>query len=488
MKISSPLAMAGFLTVAATLGTTPLSAQPKPKNIVFILSDDHRHDFMGFHPNAPKFLETPALDRMAAEGVHVKNAFVTTSLCSPSRASILTGVYAYQHEVVDNSRQISKDAVFFPELLDKAGYNTAFVGKWHMGGHTAAPQPGFDRWVSFPGQGVYIDPEMNIDGKKVMMKGYMTDILSDYAMEFLRQQDGSKPFMLYLSHKAVHADFEPAPRHKGRYKDVKLEYPVTMAMTEGNYEGKPRWVYEQRFGWHGVDYLYHGEMDFDTFYRSYAETLLAMDESVGRVLEHLDETGLAKDTLVVYMGDNGFSFGEHGLIDKRHAYEESIRVPMVAWAPGMIEPGTVVDEMVLNVDIAPTLLAAANIPTPDWMHGRSFAPLLEGKKIADWRDSFVYTYYWEYNFPHTPTVFALREDRYKYMFYHGLWDKNELYDLEADPHERHNLIDSAAHEEIEQAMRTRLFDWLEKAGAVDVKFQRPLWGQQDERLMHECVP
>ncbi|HEU4522096.1 MAG TPA: sulfatase, partial [Thermoanaerobaculia bacterium] len=391
-----------------------VSAHAAPRNIVFILSDDHRYDFMGFHPNAPEFLETPALDRLAAQGAHIRNAFVTTSLCSPSRASILTGQYTFRHGVVDNSREISDAAVFFPEMLKKAGYRTAFFGKWHMGHHTDAPQPGFDRWVSFPGQGRYENQDLNVDGRKVEGKGYITDVLTDYAIDWLKTQDGKAPFLLYLSHKAVHAEFVPAPRHRGRYADVKLKYPATMADTERNYRDKPKWVREQRYGWHGVDYMYHGSMTFDEFYRAYTETLLAVDDSVARIVDHLEKNGLAKNTLVVYMGDNGFSFGEHGLIDKRHAYEESIRVPMLAWAPGMIAPGTKIDEMVLNVDVAPTFLDVADATSSTKMDGRSFLPLLEGEKVRDWRDSFVYTYYWESYFPHTPTVFALREPRYKF--------------------------------------------------------------------------
>ena len=481
------------LQVGALLALVPLATAAwaqkgetsQPRNVVFILSDDHRYDFMGFHPNAPEFLQTPALDRLAAEGAHVRNAFVTTSLCSPSRASILTGQYAYRHEVVDNSRPIRKDAVFFPELLQQAGYRTGFIGKWHMGGHTDEPQKGFNRWVSFPGQGVYYDPVLNVDGKRESVKGYITDILTDHALRFLSEQDSGKPFFLYLSHKAVHAEFHPAERHRGRYADVPLKYPPTMADTERNYRDKPKWVREQRFGWHGVDYMYHGDFSFDTFYRRYAETLLALDEGVARVLAQLEKQGLARSTLVVYMGDNGFSFGEHGLIDKRHAYEESIRVPMLAWAPGLIPPGTKVDPMVLNVDVAPTLLEFAGVPKPRSMDGRSFLPMLKGGAAArDWRTSFVYTYYWEYNYPHTPTVYALRDERYKYMFYHGIWDRNELYDLVADPHERVNLIDNPSERKRMEEMHKRLFDALEAGGAVDVKFQRPVPGQQDERKLH----
>ena len=465
------------------LTSIPAAAQTR-RNIVFILSDDHRYDFMGFHPKAPKFLETPSLDRLAAEGAHIRNAFVTTSLCSPSRASILTGQYTFRHGVVDNSRSIKEEAVFFPEMLKKAGYRTGFFGKWHMGHHTDEPQPGFDRWVSFPGQGSYEKNTLNIDGKRIESNGYITDVLTDYALEWLRSQDGSAPFLLYLSHKAVHAEFVPAPRHRGRYAEARLEYPVTMADTERNNRNKPKWVREQRYGWHGVEYMYNGSMTFNEFYRAYAETLLALDESVGRVLDQLVASGLAKNTLVVYMGDNGFSFGEHGLIDKRHAYEESIRVPMLAWAPGLIAPGTRVDDMVLNVDVAPTFLDAAGVSPSTPMDGRSFVPLLRGQKVSTWRDSFVYTYYWESYFPHTPTVFALREGRYKFMYYHGIWDLNELYDLEADPMERVNLIENPSQQTRVNAMREKLFGQLEKWGAVDVKFQPPVQGQADERLLH----
>ena len=475
---------AALVLLIATAANVEAQDRVAKRNIVFILSDDHRYDFMGFHPSAPEFLETPSLDRMAAQGAHLQNAFVTTSLCSPSRASILTGQYAFRHGVVDNNRMIQQGEVFFPQLLQKAGYRTAFMGKWHMGGHTDEPQRGFDRWVSFAGQGVYMDPELNIDGQRRAMKGYITDLLTDFAIDWLKSQDGKTPFFLYLSHKAVHAEFIPATRHRGRYADAKLKYPVTMADTERNYQGKPKWVREQRFGWHGVDFMYHGEMNFDTFYRRYTETLLALDESVGRILDQLEKSGLSKNTIVVYMGDNGFSFGEHGLIDKRHAYEESMRVPMLAWAPGFIKPGTKVPQMVLNVDIAPTLLDLAGTAVTKPMDGRSFLPLLRSGENSNWRDSFVYTYYWEYNYPHTPTVYALREDRYKFMFYHGLWDRNELYDLHADPLERTNLIDHPEHQKRVEAMKTRLFDALEAAGAVDVKFQRPLHGQQDERLHH----
>ncbi len=470
------LAFAGALSVRAQSGDAP-------RNVVFILSDDHRYDFMGFHERAPEFLETPNMDRMAREGVHLRNAFVTTALCSPSRASILTGRYAHNHGVVDNQRLVPEGTTFFPELLKESGYETAFVGKWHMGSSTDAPRPGFDYWVSFRGQGVYMNPELNVNGSRSPHLGHTSDLLTDYALRWLDNRDADRPFFLYLSHKAVHAEFIPPERHAGRYADTPLEYPVTMANTEQNYLSKPRWVKEQRYSWHGVDHMYHGDLVYDQFYRRYAETLLSIDDSIGRVLDYLEEHGLADETLVAYMGDNGFLFGEHGLIDKRNAYEESMRVPMLAYAPGHIAAGSVLDQMILNIDVAPTFLTLAGVETPARMDGRSFLPLLSGASIPDWRTEFAYEYFWEFPFPHTPTVYALRGDRYKYMFYHGVWDMNELYDLELDPFEQHNLINSPDHQGRILEMQARLFETLEADDAVDVQFRRPGRFQAGERLL-----
>lgn len=477
--------MKALLAAILLLAVAPVPAgsqEPaRPRNIILILSDDHRFDFMGFHERAPDFLATPGFDRMAAEGAHLANAFVNTALCSPSRASILTGMYPHEHGVVDNQSPLRQGLTLFPEILRAAGYTTAFVGKWHMGEHTDDPQPGFDRWVSFPGQGVYFDPELNIDGQRRKVEGYITDVLTEHALDWLDEvRDGGKPFMLYFSHKAVHAEFMPAPRHKGRFADIEIPYPATMADTQDNYEGKPLWVRAQRSSWHGVDYLFHGAMTFDELYRGYAETLLGLDESVSRILSYLDENGLADSTLVLYMSDNGFLLGEHGLIDKRHAYEESMRVPMLVWAPGLVAPGSRIEEMVLNVDVAPTLLELAEATIPETMDGASFLPLLRGEDIP-WRDEMLFVYYWEFPFPHTPTVLALREERYKYIFYHGVWDTNELYDLEVDPRETRNRIEDPDQEDRVATMRRRLFDLLEAAGAMYVPFHFPGDWQAAER-------
>ena len=447
------------------------NARKKPRNVIFILSDDHRYDFMGFL-NKPKFLKTPNMDRMAREGAYIKNATVSTALCSPSRASILTGQFAHRHGVVDNNSRVPAGTRFFPQDLQKAGWQTAFMGKWHMGHASDEPRPGFNKWISFKGQGVYSNPTFNVDGKQVKREGHVSDLLTDYALDWLKNdRDQDKPFFLYLSHKAVHAMFEPAQRHHGKYDNVKLEYPKSMANTKENYKGKPQWVKEQRNSWHGVDHMYHGQMDFDTFYRRYCETLLSVDESVGRVIKYIESKNLAEETLVMYMGDNGFVFGEHGLIDKRHMYEESMRVPFLAWCPGMIKSGSVVEELIQNIDIAPTVMDIAGLKTPDRMDGESFLPILQGKKVP-WRDAAFYEYYWERNFPHTPTTHGVRTNRYKYIHYHGIWDVDELYDLKSDPEEMTNLIDSPEHQDLIKELNNKMFDWLEKSDGMLIPLRR----------------
>jgi len=471
--------------------TTAKTAFTQPKNVVFILSDDHRYDYMGFHPDSPDFLETPGMDRMAREGAHLANAFVTTSLCSPSRASILTGQYAFRHGAVDNSNPMKEGTQFFAKQLQNKGYQTGYFGKWHIGNAHDDPKPGFDRWISFRGQGVYYNPTLNIDGERQQVKGYTTDLLTDYALQWLDEgRDKDDPFFVYLSHKAVHAEFYPAGRHNDTYAKAEIPKPQSMKNIGSNYEGKPDWVYEQRFSWHGVDHMYHERADhpqnLDEIITEYSETLMGVDESISRVLDYLEEKGLAENTLVIYMGDNGFMLGEHGLIDKRQAYEESMRVPMLAWAPGYIEPGSVIEENILNIDLTPTFLdiAEASMPKGHVVDGRSFLPLLDGNTNVKWRSSFVYQYFWEHAFPHTPTTYAIRGDRYKYIYYHGVWDKNELYDLKTDPNEMHNLINVPAHQNRVDSMRNAMFDIFEANGATNVRFRRPPEFQADEREIH----
>lgn len=455
-------------------------AQSGPvRNVILILSDDHRYDFMRFVEGSPEFLETPNMDRMAKEGAHLANAFVSTSLCSPSRASILTGQYMHHHRVIDNQRPVPEGTMFFPQYLQEAGFRTAFVGKWHMGHENDEPRPGFHHWVSFKGQGVYFDPTLNVNGRREKTEGYVTDVITNHALDWLNQND-DKPFFLYLSYKAVHYPFTPAPRHKGRYKDAPIKYPETMANTEENYETQPNWVRERRYGIHGIDHMETGPFDddpvpsFDGLYRQFCETVHGLDENLGRVLDYVDRAGLAESTLVLYMGDNGFALGEHGFYDKRDAFEESIRVPMLAYAPGLIKGGMKLNQMVQNIDMAPTVMEALGVVAPrdSRFDGTSFFPLLAGSEIP-WRDHILYEYYWEWNFPATPTVFAIRGDRYKYIYYQGVWDRNGFYDLQTDPHERHNLINVPTFQGKVEIMKNQLFDELEASGGLQMPIRPP---------------
>jgi len=413
-----------------------ISKANKKRNIIFVFIDDMRFDAMSYrgHP----VLQTPHIDRLAKNGILFKNAFVTTSLCSPSRASILSGLYAHKHGVLDNNTMFPEGTPTFPIELQKSGYKTAFVGKWHMGGSSDQPRPGFDRWVSFRGQGPYFNPLFNIDGKHVKREGYTPDLTTEYSVDFIKENK-DRPFLLYMSHKAVHGMFEPAPRHKNKYQNIVVPKPKSMANTEENYKGKPDWVRKQRNSWHGVDGMYNHAINFDKFYRDYCECMLGVDDSVGVLLDTLEKEGLLEDTLIMFMGDNGFQFGEHGLIDKRTMYESSIRVPLIAHCPALADGGQFKEELVLNIDIAPTIIETAQLPIPPSIQGRSFLSLIKGSSI-EWRKEFLYEYFWERDYPQTPTVQGLRTEKHSYMRYHGVWDLNELYDVEKDPDQMNNLM------------------------------------------------
>jgi arylsulfatase A-like enzyme len=484
-NMKSPFIILILPVLASALSADPISleASTQPKRIIFILSDDHRHDYMGFTGVVP-WLETPAMDRLAREGAHFTNAYVTTSLCSPSRASILTGLYTHQHTVVDNFSPNPGDLTYFPEYLQQAGYKTAFFGKWHMGDDTDAPQPGFDHWESFRGQGVYYGPTLNINGERVQYgeEIYTTDLLTRHALEWLANQDPDQPCFVYLSHKAVHAEFMPAKRHEGVYEGNRIELPPTYNQTktcEWRDLKWPEWVAKQRVSWHGVDYMYHENKDMQELVTDYCETLLAVDDSIAAVLDYLDERDLAQSSLVLYMGDNGFSWGEHGLIDKRHFYEESAKVPFIMRYPQLIAGGKQVDAIVANIDVAPTLLDAVGADIPGYLPGRSLLNLFNGNDNPDWRDTFYYEYYWEYDFPMTPTVFGIREGNFKYIRYHGIWDRNELYNLDEDPYEMINLIEDPDQQERVRHLANKLYDWLESTGGMQIPLKRTVkyrWG------------
>ena len=480
------------LTVSVSADVVPVPQEvvseriedAKPRNVVFILSDDHRYDAMSFMGHS--LAVTPHMDAMAGNGAHLKNAFVTTSLCSPSRASILTGLYTFRHRVIDNQRLVPDGTLFFPQYLQDAGYTTGFIGKWHMGAARDEPRPGFDYWVSFRGQGHYYPPgdryTINVNGDRVPQDGYITTLLTRHAVEFLEQQtDSDEPFFLYLSHKAVHGPFTPEPEYDGTLTNSLFELPASSELLTDNLLNRPRWLLDQRNSWHGMDFPLHTGTSVEALYKSYCEALRSVDDSIGAVTEQLKKMGIYDETLVIYMGDNGYMFGEHGLIDKRVAYETSSRVPMLMQCPEIIQGGTVVDEVVANIDIAPTIMEAMGVQKPPHMDGQSFLPLAQGESIP-WRDYFLYVYYWEQNYPQTPTHFSLRGDQYKYTTYYGLWDTDELFEIRADPMEQNNLIHDPACEETKHEMQDRLYEMMAELGGMEIPLNPPRGRQQNRRL------
>ncbi len=482
MSAAGALAAIVSVQTVAALPAAPARAAPsqpsrapsKPFNVIYVLVDDLRFDSMGFLTPG---LKTPNIDFMARNGVYFPNAVVTSSLCSPSRATILTGETTRNHGIVDNNNSSEAGLTFFPEYLQKAGYQTAFFGKWHMGQNNDNPRPGFNKWVSFKGQGTYfpndyVPPDLlrkgvlnrlNVDGTEVNRQGYITDELTDYAMDWLTKgRDQSKPFFLYLSHKGVHTDPKPPERYLHQYDNLPVTLPASMADTPENYQGKPRWVKDQRNSWHGVDFMFNGNEPLTSYIRRYFATLSPIDDSLGRILTYLKQNKLDRNTVVIFTSDNGFQFGDHGLIDKRTAYEPSVRVPFVMYAPGLLPKGVTNPGLIRNLDLAPTVLDIAGVPEPSQFEGKSFLPLAEGKlPPSQWKPGdFIYEYYWEWNYPETPTTFAIERDRVKYIQYYGVWDTEELYDLDKDPNEMNNLINNPAYLDRKIELRKALFEQL----------------------------
>lgn len=454
------------------------AGKQRQPNFVFFLVDDLRYDAMSCagHP----FVKTPNVDKLATGGVRFTNAFVTLSLCAPSRATFMTGAYGHVNGVRTNEKEEFDPQAFatFPMLLQKAGYETAFVGKWHMK-PTDMPRPGFDYWLSFVGQGVYENPKLNENGRQFQAQGYMTDLLTDKAVDWLKH-DRSKPFALCVWHKAVHEPFTPAERHRNLYADAALPEPASFRDTLA---GKPAWQRAKvapRPVQPGAkkrakdanasllppttqpvpDSISPGRWDGRAPRRlDYFRTLAAVDDSVGRVLQTLEETGQLENTYVLFAGDNGFFHGEHHRGDKRAAYEESIRIPFVMCGPEIAKDKSprLISEMVLNIDFAPTILDLAGAKPAATMQGRSFKPLLAGQTSSPaWRTEFLYEYYQESWLPVIPTMFAVRTTDWKYVTYPGINDIDELYDLAKDPHETHNLVTDPAAKANLAEMRAKL--------------------------------
>jgi arylsulfatase A-like enzyme len=453
-----------FLAGAASAAVVARAANPRP-NIVFVLMDDLRWDEL--HCTGHPFALSPNIDRLAAEGVTFRNAFVTSPLCSPSRACFLTGQYAHTHGITDNTDRspASHRLQTVPRTLQANGYETAFIGKWHMGVDDT-PRPGFDHWVGFAGQGTYFDPVLNIDGERVKRQGFTTDLLTQYAVDLLNVPR-TKPLCLWLPHKAVHpelqqfadgsisdpngGEFVPAERHKSLFVGAPVVRRPNAAKAPS---GKP--ALERKIG--NLPPLGPATGTDDETIRNRARMLKSVDEGVGQMREALERTRQLDNTVFVFTSDEGYFFGEHGLsIERRLAYEESIRIPLIMRYPKRIRAGSHVDAMALGIDLAPTLLEWAETKPAVAMNGRSLAPLLEKRKTP-WRTSFLIEYSSDRTMQRILNMgyFAVRTERWKYIQYTELEGSDELYDLRGDPYEMRNVIADVAMRGTLESLRAEL--------------------------------
>jgi arylsulfatase A-like enzyme len=481
---------------AAVLGAVVLAAgsrsarearqdPPARPNVLFIFSDDHGTQSVGAYGS--RVNRTPSLDRLACEGMIFRNCFVTNALCGPSRAVILTGKYGHLNGFLQNGDRFDGSQVTFPKLLQKVGYQTAIVGKWHL----ETDPTGFDYWNILIGQGTYYNPRLKSAAGIRRHEGYVTDLITDLALDWLKKgRDASKPFLLMYQHKAPHREWEPSLKHLNLYEDTTVPEPETLFddysgrgtaarrqkmriaedLTERDLKLQPpsnltpeqKAVWEAAYGprneafrranLQGKDLV---RWKYQRYAKDYLRCVASMDENIGRVLSYLDESGLAARTIVVYSSDNGWYLGEHGWFDKRFMYEESLRVPLIVRWPGVVRPGSENGDMVSNLDFAPTFLEAAGVPVPADMQGRSLVPLLKGETPADWRRSFYYHYY-EFPGPHSVARhYGVRTARHKLIHFYQLGEW-ELYDLEKDPDEARNVYDDPAYADTVRELQKEL--------------------------------
>lgn len=473
-----------FVLIAAGGGHARAVDAPRRPNVLFILTDDLRPDALGCYGSA--HVQTPHIDRLAAEGVRFANAFCTTSLCSPSRASILTGLYAHSHRVRDNFTELPATLPQWPARLRANGYTTSYIGKWHMGENDDSPRPGFDYFVTHKGQGKYHDTEWNLNGaRREIIKGYYTTVVTDLALDWLGKQDPAKPWSLCVGHKAPHSFYTPEEKYTHAFDAVRVPYPDTAF----HLEGKPAWMKERLHTWHGIygplfewrkkfpDDRPEAVKDFENMVHGYWGTILSVDDSVGRLVAWLKATGQLDHTIIVFMGDNGLLEGEHGMVDKRTMHEASIRIPIVVRYPALAK-GRVVAPQVLTVDIAPSLLDLCGVKPIENIHGRSWTKLARSGDPS-WRSAWFYEYNYEQQFPYTPNVRGVRTDEWKYIRYphgDGSPDRHlaELYHLKADPTERRNLIADPASASALARLRTQLADAMRATGLPPENDPMPL--------------
>ena len=439
-------------------GSRTALAADRP-NLLLIMSDDHAAHALSCYGS--RINNTPNLDRLARQGMRFANCFCTNSICAPSRAVILTGKYSHLNGVRDNRKPFDGSQTTFPKLLQEAGYRTAIVGKWHL----KSPPTGFDYWNVLPGQGRYHDPDFIEMGSRRKYPGYVTDVITDLCIRWLKQRDPDRPFCLLYHHKAPHGNWEPDAKHARLYDDADIPEPATLFDDYHSRTGAIRThtltVDDNLYGRHyrasPPEHLQGPERRrwvYQRYIKDYLRCIASVDENVGRMLDYLEEAGLAAGTVVIYTSDQGFFLGDHGLYDKRFMYEHSLRMPLLVRYPPLVEAGSVADAIVLNLDFGPTLLELAGVPIPPEMQGRSFRPILGGETPAGWRTSMYYRFY-EPAYGVGPH-YGIRTDRYKLIhFLYG--DRGwELFDLATDPNELNNIYDQPQLAGLVQELKAEL--------------------------------
>ena len=463
-----------FLGLFALASSLP-AADPRP-NILYIMADDHASHAISAYGS--KINRTPNIDRIATAGLRFTNCFVTNSICTPSRACILTGKYSHINGVPVFNRFDGRQPTL-AKYLQAAGYHTGMIGKWHLG----SDPTGFDYWNILPGQGVYRDPVLIDRGQQKKHEGYVTDIITDLSLAFLKDRPKDKPFFLMCHHKAPHRPWQPDAQHAKKWENVQVPEPETFnddyaTRSDAAREATMRIDRDlnrtdlKRDPPPGLSAEKLKKWKYQRYMHDYLACVESIDDNVGRLLDYLDTNGLAENTIVIYTSDQGFFLGDHNWFDKRFMYEESLRMPFVVRWPARIKPGTVNADMVLNVDFAPTLLDAAGLKVPGDIQGRSFLPLLRGEKPSDWRTSMYYRYY---HYPQDHRVqphYGVRTARYKLIYFNKI-DQWELFDLDKDPCELKNVYADPNYAETVKTLKAEMYR-LKKELKDDNQFENAL--------------
>ncbi len=480
-------ALTTALTVQLLITLGSVAAATERPNILFIFTDDHALNAISAYGGPlAKIAPTPHLDRIAREGMLFRHCLVTNSICAPSRAVVLTGKYSHLNGQLTNHQRFDGSQQNAPKLLRTAGYQTAMVGKWHL----KTEPTGFDHFEVLKGQGQYYNPMLLTNGQPVKHVGYTTDIITDQALKWLEQRDDKKPFFLMCQHKAPHGRWEPALRHLDDFEDVEIPEPPTLfddysgrsaaaghAMGIAQHIGPSRLMFRysskftpEQFKVFDAHFRPRNEAfqkarltgkdltrwNYQRYIKNYLRCVKAVDENIGRMLKHLDDTGLAKNTIVIYSSDQGFWLGEHGWFDKRWIYEESLHTPLLVRWPGTTKPNSKSDALVSNVDFAETFLDVANVKVPDDMQGRSLIPVLRGKTPADWRKTHYYHYY-EAGGHGVPLHYGVTDGRFKLIrFPDNKLNTWELFDLKNDPTEMKNQFDNREYVQTIAALKKEL--------------------------------